>query len=257
MKFAANLTMMFNEVPFLNRFQSAAKAGFDGVEYLFPYPYDPEELDDHLRKYDLAQVLFNHPAGDWESGDRGLACLPDRKDEFREGVSQAIQYAEKLKCPQVNCLAGVVDQGADLAEARSILVENLRFAADELKKAGIRLLMEPVNTTDIPGSFVHLSSQAISIIEDVDSDNLFLQYDIYHMQVMEGNLINTIKRHFEIIKHIQVADNPGRHEPGTGEINYQYIFQSLDEMGYQGWVSGEYKPLGTTESGLGWEKPVI
>lgn len=249
--------MLFNEVPFLDRFQPAAKAGFDGVEYLFPYPYDPDELDNRLQEYGLEQVLFNLPAGDWENGERGLACLPDRKDEFREGVSQAIRYAEKLNCPQVNCLSGVVQQGVDLVEARAVLVENLKFAAGELKKAGIRLLMEPVNTTDIPGAFVHLSSQAISIIEDVGSDNLFLQYDIYHMQVMEGNLINTIKRHFEIIKHIQVADNPGRHEPGTGEINYPYIFQRLDEMGYQGWVSGEYKPLNTTESGLGWEKRSI
>ena len=256
-KFAANLTMLFNEKPFLDRFEAAAKAGFKNIEFLFPYPYEPKELAERLQKYNLKQVLFNLPAGDWDKGDRGLASLPGRMNEFREGVGKAIEYAKALKCKQVNCLAGVLRPDDDQGQARAMLVQNLKYAAEQLKLNGIRLLIEPVNTNDIPGFFLHRSSQAKSIIDTVGSDNLFLQYDIYHMQVMEGNLINTIEQNLGIIKHIQFADNPGRHEPGTGEINYPYIFHRLHELGYDGYVSAEYKPLATTEVGLGWVKPFL
>jgi len=256
-KFAANLTMLFNEVPFLDRFEAAAKAGFKAVEYLFPYQYKPEELAERLQKHGLQQVLFNLPAGDWAAGDRGLACLPARVNEFRDGIARAIEYARALKCPQVNCLAGVLTPDTDASRGRGMLVENLKYAAEQLAIHNIRLLIEPVNTIDIPGFFLHRSSQAKAIMDAAGSDNLFLQYDVYHMQVMEGDLARTIENNLGIIRHIQIADNPGRHEPGTGEINYPFIFRKLDELGYGGWVSGEYRPATTTEAGLGWVRPYL
>ncbi|QEM82821.1 hydroxypyruvate isomerase [Halomonas binhaiensis] len=251
-KFAANLSMLFTEVDFLDRFEAAAKAGFKGVEYLFPYDYPAAEIKARLDQFGLAQVLHNLPAGDWGAGERGIACHPDRIEEFRAGVDTAIEYATALGCKQVNCLAGIVPQGVSQADARRTLVENLRYAAERLKQAGILLIAEPINTRDIPGFFLNRTEQALEIFDEVASDNLKLQYDIYHMQIMEGDLAPTIEKHLARIAHVQLADNPGRHEPGTGEINYPFLFDHLDRLGYQGWIGCEYKPATTTEAGLGW-----
>ena len=251
-RFAANLTMLFNEVPFLDRFEKAAKSGFKAVEFLFPYAYPAEELKARLANNGLTLVLHNLPAGDWDAGDRGIACDPARVNEFRAGVPKAIEYATALGVPQLNCLAGKAPAGVSKEQLHETLVANLRFAAAELKKAGLRLLTEPINTFDIPGFFLHGTEQAVRLHDQVGADNLFLQHDIYHMQRMEGELAGTIKKHFSRIAHIQVADNPGRNEPGTGEINYAFLFNLLDSLGYQGWIGCEYKPATTTEAGLGW-----
>lgn len=251
-KFAANLTMLFNELPFMQRFEAAAKSGFGAVEYLFPYAFDKKELAAALRDNGLAQVLHNLPAGDWDAGERGIACHPDRTKEFREGVGRAIDYATALGCPQVNCLLGKLPQGVTAADARRTVVENLRFAAKELEGAGIRLLIEPVNSFDIPGFYLTRTDQALSLIDEVASSNLLLQYDIYHAQRMEGELGATLSKHIARIGHIQLADNPGRGEPGTGEINYPWIFRHIDSLGYAGWIGCEYKPRAGTLEGLAW-----
>ncbi len=251
-KLAANLSMLFTELEFPDRFQAAARAGFKGVEYLFPYAWDKQDLVRHLKDNDLVQVLHNLPAGNWEAGERGIACHPDRIEEFRQGVALGIEYARALDCPQVNCLAGKVPAGVDRATAHKTFVENLRHAAGELKKAGIRLVMEPINTFDIPGFFLTHTAQALELIDEVGSDNLLIQYDIYHMQRMEGELANTLSKHLAQIGHIQLADNPGRNEPGTGEINYPWLLRHIDAIGYAGWIGCEYKPAGRTEDGLGW-----
>ena len=253
-KFAANLTMLFTERPFLERFGAARAAGFDAVEFLFPYAYQPEEIKTLLQEYRLQLVLHNLPAGDWEAGDRGIACDPARTAEFRDGVATAIRYAKALGAPQLNCLAGKVPAGADARQVQQTFVENLRFAAGELKAAGLRLVMEPINTFDIPGFYLNRTAQALEVIEQVGSDNLFIQYDIYHMQRMEGEIAATLQKQLKSIKHIQLADNPGRNEPGTGELNYRFLFQHLDRIGYDGWIGCEYKPADTTEAGLGWVK---
>jgi hydroxypyruvate isomerase len=251
-KFAANLTMLFNELPFMQRFEAAAKAGFKGVEYLFPYAYDKKELAAALRDNGLVQVLHNLPAGNWDGGERGIGCHPDRVGEFREGVARAIDYATALGCPQVNCLLGKLPERVTPADARKVAVDNLRYAAKELKEAGIRLLIEPINTFDIPGFYLNRTDQALSIIDEVGSPNLFVQYDIYHAQRMEGELGATLSKNIARIGHIQLADNPGRGEPGTGEINYPWMFRHIDSLGYTGWIGCEYKPRGTTVEGLGW-----
>jgi hydroxypyruvate isomerase len=256
-RFAANLTMLFNEAPFLERFERAAKAGFKAVEFLFPYDYPVEQLKDALDRNKLALVLHNLPAGNWAGGDRGIGCHPDRVAEFRAGVDKAITYASTLGVIQLNCLAGIKPAGVSDADARKTLVENLKFAAPKLKAAGIRLLIEPINTFDIPGFFLSRTQQALDIIADVGSDNLFVQYDIYHMQRMEGELAKTIEKHLGKIAHLQLADNPGRNEPGTGEINYSFLFAFLDRIGYDGWIGCEYKPATTTEAGLGWAAPYL
>ena len=256
-KFAANLTMMFNEVDFLDRFHAAATAGFKGVEYLFPYDYDAADLADKLRRHSLTQVLHNLPAGDWAAGERGIASHPDRVAEFQDGVDKAIEYAKALNCPQVNCLAGIKPQGVSDADIDATLISNLTFAADRLKAAGIRLLIEPINTIDIPDFAINYPSQARFLIEKVGSDNLFLQHDLYHMQIMQGDLARNIERNQDIIRHIQIADNPGRHEPGTGEINYPFLFKTLDDIGYDGWIGCEYIPAADTNEGLNWIKPFV
>ncbi|HLX01756.1 MAG TPA: hydroxypyruvate isomerase [Trinickia sp.] len=255
-KFAANLTMLFNEVPFLDRFKAAADAGFNAVEFLFPYPFSTAELAERLEANKLRLVLHNLPAGNWEGGERGIACLPERVGEFQEGVGRAIQYAKALKVPQLNCLVGIPTAGVDKDTARSTIVDNLRFAAGELKKEGIKLLVEPCNSYDIPGFALNRSSEGLEVIRAVGSDNLFLQYDIYHMQRMEGELAATIKKNLPKIAHIQLADNPGRNEPGTGEINYAFLFALLDSLGYDGYIGCEYKPRTTTVEGLGWLQSV-
>jgi hydroxypyruvate isomerase len=251
-KFAANLSMLFTEVPFPGRFAAAADAGFRGVEYLFPYALEKDDIAERLRKNGLKQVLFNLPAGNWEAGERGIACHPDRTSEFQDGVGKAIDYARALGCSQVNCLAGIAPPGVDASVAHRTLAENLKFAASKLEDAGITLLAEPVNTYDIPGFFLNRSAQAIALFDEVGSRNLKLQYDIYHMQRMEGELAHTIERLLPRIAHMQLADNPGRNEPGTGEINYPFLLSIIDRLGYDGWIGCEYKPRNGTKEGLGW-----
>jgi hydroxypyruvate isomerase len=255
-KFSANLSMLFGEVDFLDRFEAAAKAGFTAVEYLFPYDYKKEQLVEKLQKHGLVQVLHNLPAGNWGKGERGIACLPDRVTEFQEGVGKAVEYATALGCKQVNCLVGLVPKGISPLQLHDTVVSNLSFAAGVLKKAGIRLLIEPCNLRDMPGFYLNYTAQALEIIKATASDNIFVQYDVYHAQVMEGDLANTIEKNLAHIGHIQIADNPGRHEPGTGEINYSYLFGHLDRIGYSGWVGCEYKPAGKTEDGLRWRTTV-
>jgi hydroxypyruvate isomerase len=251
-RFSANLSMLFLEHDFLDRFDAAARAGFKGVEYIGPYDHAPEVVAARLNRNGLSQVLFNLPAGDWAGGERGIAVLPDRVDEFRAGVDTAITYAKALGCPQVNCLAGIAPEGLVHGQVEDIFVENLKFAAEKLEKAGIKLLIEAINTRDIPGFFLNNSAQALAIIDRVGSNNLHFQYDIYHMQIMEGDLARTIEANLGRIAHIQLADNPGRHEPGTGEINYPFLYEHIDRIGYAGWIGAEYKPKAGTEAGLGW-----
>jgi hydroxypyruvate isomerase len=251
-KLAANLSMLFNEVGFIDRFAAAAHAGFRGVEFLFPYAFHADQIADKLNLYQLDLVLHNLPAGNWEAGERGIACHPDRVSEFREGVEEAIRYAKVLGTRQLNCLLGIVPKGVLHEQAHATAVSNLKYAAEKLKAAKLRLLIEPINTFDIPGFFLSGTRQALEIIKETGSDNLFVQYDIYHMQRMEGELANTLRANIPLIKHVQLADNPGRFEPGSGEINYRYLFGLLDEIGYDGWIGCEYKPKAGTVEGLAW-----
>jgi len=251
-RIAANLTMLFNEVPFLDRFEAAAKAGFKAVEFLFPYEYQATDLRARLEANGLKLVLHNLPPGDWSKGERGIGCHPDRVGEFRDNVGRAIEYATALGAPQLNCLAGIAPKDVSAAKLRATLVANLRFAAEKLKAAGIKLLIEPINFYDIPGFYLNRTQQALDLIGEVGADNLYLQYDIYHAQRMEGELAATIKANLPRIAHMQLADNPGRNEPGTGEINYSFLFGWLDAIGYDGWIGCEYKPKTTTAAGLGW-----
>jgi hydroxypyruvate isomerase len=256
-RFSANLTMLFNEVDFLNRFERAAKAGFKGVEYLFPYGWSKEQLVNELGRHGLQQVLHNLPAGDWQAGERGIACLPGREGEFQDGVGKAIEYAKALKCPRLNCLVGKTPQGLSMEKIRQTLVNNLRFAAAAIEKEEIRFLIESLNDRDVPGFYLVHTWEALQLMKEVNHPNLWLQYDIYHMQIMEGNLTKTIQENLGRITHIQVADIPGRHEPGTGEINFINLFRSIDEMGYDGWIGCEYTPVGKTEDGLQWCRPYL
>lgn len=251
-RFAANLTMLFTEQPFLDRFELAAKAGFKAVEFLFPYAHPAQEIKQRLDDNGLKLVLHNLPAGDWDGGERGIACLPDRKEDFKSGVAKAIEYAKVLDVGQLNCLAGKAPAGVADDKLRATFVENLAFAAKALKAEGLKLLIEPVNGIDIPGFYLTRSAQALAILDEVGSDNAYLQYDIYHMQRTEGELAATLQKHLPRIAHVQLADNPGRNEPGTGEINYPFLFAHLDRIGYEGWIGCEYKSAGRTEDGLGW-----
>lgn len=253
-KFSANLTMMFNEVDFLERFGKAAQNGFSAIEYMFPYPWPAEQLAELLEKNNQHQVLFNLPVDEWADGVRGIACLPGRQQEFQENVERAIGYAKVLKCPLLNCLTGLTPTDEDPEKVQETLVGNLRFAADALAKENITLLVEALNSRDVPGFHLVGSQESLDLIDAVGHDNIKFQYDIYHMQRMEGELINTVTAIMDRIGHIQLADNPGRHEPGTGEINYTNLFEAIDKAGYEGWIGCEYIPAGDTEAGLGWIK---
>jgi len=251
-KLAANLTMLFTEHPFLDRFQQAARAGFRAVEFMFPYAHHADDINDRLSLYQQEVVLFNLPAGDWEAGERGIACHPDRAQEFREGVEEAIRYAKKLGVKRINCLAGKLPKDVDFDDAGEVLVTNLRHAARAFAPHGLELLLEPVNSRDVPGFFVSTVPHGLAILDAVGEPNAYLQFDIYHMQVMQGDLAASIERHFGRIRHIQIADHPGRNEPGTGEINYRYLLPRLDALGYTGWVGCEYRPREGTLAGLEW-----
>ena len=251
-KFAANLTMLFTEHDFLDRFAAARAAGFDAVEFLFPYAWPAAEIKARLEANRLQLVLHNLPAGDWDAGERGIACHPGRVEEFRQGVNRAIAYAKVLGVRQLNCLMGKVPADVSPLQADQTAIENLRFAAQALKPHGLDLLIEPINTYDIPGFYLHHTAQAIALMDKVGADNLCLQYDIYHMQRMEGEIAATLSKQLDRIAHVQLADNPGRNEPGTGELNYPFLLRHLDAIGYKGWIGCEYKPASRTESGLGW-----
>ncbi len=251
-KFSANLSMLFTEVPFLARFEVAAKAGFKGVEVQFPYAFETKQIAEKIESTGLELVLFNLPAGDWDAGDRGIAANPARVGEFRDGVGKALEVAKKLGVTQLNCLGGLAPEGVPEEKIRQTFVDNLKFAGGELKKAGLRLLVEPVNYLDVPGVYLFHTQKALDLIKETGADNIFLQHDIYHMQRMEGELANTIKANIAMIRHMQIADSPGRNEPGTGEINYRFLFRLIDELGYDGWIGCEYHPKTTTLEGLGW-----
>jgi hydroxypyruvate isomerase len=254
-KFSANLSFLYQDLSFLDRFAAAAKDGFGALEYLGPYAEPKVKVANALQANGLKQALFNVPSGDWAGGERGIACLPDRIEEFRNGISLALDYAKALACPQVNVISGLVPKGGNLETLEKVLVENLKYAAERTADAGVKLLIEPINLRDIPGFFLSNTDHAERILEKVGSDNLYIQYDFYHMQIMQGDLIPTFTRLKDRIAHVQIADNPGRNEPGTGEINYGFILSELDRLGYDGWVGCEYKPKAGTSEGLGWMKP--
>lgn len=253
-KLSANLSTLFTEQPLLERVDAAARAGFRGVEVQFPYEVEKAELARRLKDAGVEMVLHNLPAGDWAGGDRGIACDPARVEEFRDGVEQALDYADALDCPRLNCLAGIPPSTAEPAEVRQTLIDNLTYAAEKLDGAGRTLLVEAVNTRNVPGFYLCHTVQVLDVLDAVGSENVRLQYDIYHMQVMEGDLACTMETHLPRIGHVQVADNPGRHEPGTGEINVPFLFDWLDRLGYNGWVGCEYVPAGDTAEGLGWAR---
>ncbi len=253
-KLAANLSMLFTEAPFLERFAAAAGAGFAGVEFLFPYPHAPEDLAAALRDSGLEQALFNLPPGDWEAGERGLAALPGRKAEFRAGLERALPYAQALNCRRVHMMAGIPPGGADPAACRDAYLANLRAAAAFFAPHGVSVLAEPINARDVPGYFLNRQGQAVAFIEAAGAANVGLQMDFYHCQIVEGDLARHLRANFGHIRHIQIAGVPGRHEPDRGEIDYPYLFDLMDELGYDGWVGCEYRPAGDTLAGLGWAR---
>ena len=253
-KFAANLTMMFNEVPFIDRFEAAAKAGFKAVEFLFPYEHTPAEVAAKLRANALENVLFNMPPGDWGAGERGLASLPGREEEFRAGVAKALTYAKALGTPRVHAMAGLLPQGADRARHRATFIDNLKYAAAATAELGITLLIEPINTRDIPGYFLNTQADAHALREEVGAPNLKVQMDIYHVQIVEGDIAMKLRKYLPHVGHIQIAGVPERNEPDTGEINYPYLFRLMDDLGYDDWVGCEYRPADGTVNGLGWMK---
>ena len=253
-KFAANLSMMYQDIGFLDRFDAAARAGFKGVEFLFPYDHPPEAIAERLARNRLSLTLFNPVPGDWAGGERGLAALPGREQEFRDGVDKAIIYAKATKCPLVHTMAGLWPEGQDKAAGERVYVDNLRWAADRLAREGVTAIIEPINTRDIPGYYLNTTAQAMPIITAVDRPNVRLQLDLYHAQIMRGDLAPTIRDLAGMYPHIQIAGTPGRHEPDVGEINYPFLFDLLDEIGYDGWIGCEYRPKGDTVAGLGWAK---
>jgi hydroxypyruvate isomerase len=244
--------MLFTEVDFLDRFARASKAGFRAAECQFPYSCKAELIAEQLERHGMQLVLHNLPAGDWTNGERGIACLPDRVGEFQDGVGRAIEYATALRCTRLNCLSGLAASGVSQDKLRDTFVGNLRFAARRLQEAGLTLLVEPINTRDVPGFFLRHAAQATEIIEDAAVDNLRLQFDVYHMHVMEDDVIASIRQCASHIAHVQIADNPGRHEPGTGAIDFASVFGALERVGYDGWVGCEYVPSTTTEASLSW-----
>jgi hydroxypyruvate isomerase len=253
-KFCANLAFLFTEHPFLDRFAAAAKGGFKGVETAIPYDFPLPQQAELLRQHGLQQVLINMPAGNWAGGERGIGCLPGRVGEFQDGVGKAIEAARALDCRLVNCLAGIKPTAVDYDKAWQTFVSNLTFAGKAIHDAGLTLLVEPINRFDIPSFFLNTSADTMRAIDETSDPHIKLQYDIYHMQRMEGELSSTIERLFPRIGHFQCAGVPGRTEPDRGEINYAHILALIDQLGYDGWIGAEYRPVAGTEQGLGWLK---
>jgi hydroxypyruvate isomerase len=251
-RFAANLSLMFNEVPFPERFARAAAAGFKAVEFMFPYDHAPSEVASWLKHAGLENVLFNMPPGDWAAGDRGLAAVPGREAEFRAGLAKALDYAEALGTPRLHAMAGPVPTGVDPAAWQRTYVDNLRHAAQALARRGLTLVIEPINHRDVPGYFLNTHAQAVAVLDSVGEANLMIQMDFYHAQITEGDLAVTLKRNLARIGHVQIAGVPDRDEPDQGEVNYPYLFKLLDTLGYAGWIGCEYRPRAGTEAGLGW-----
>ncbi len=255
-RFAANLTMMYNEHAFLDRFSAAAKDGFKGVEFLFPYEYAAAELQKRLQDNGLTQALFNAPPGDWAAGERGIASLPGREDEFKRSVATGLEYAQVLGNNKLHVMAGLIQPQQDRARHRAVYLENLAYAAAEAAAHGVTIVIEPINTRDIPGFFLNRQDDAQAICAEVGARNLQVQFDLYHCQIVEGDLAVKLKRDMVRpqagIGHIQIAGVPERHEPDIGEINYPYLFELIDALGYQGWIGCEYRPRGATSEGLGW-----
>ena len=263
-RFAANLSMLYPEHDFLDRFAAAARDGFKAVEYLFPYALEAAEIASRLRDNELQQVLFNAPPGEWESGERGIACLPGRESEFRAGIDKALQYASALECPRVHVMAGIVPQGSTRETLYPTYVRQLRWAAAEAAKQGVEVLIEPINTRDIPGFFLNRQDQAHDVVADVGAPNLKVQMDLYHCQIVEGDLAVKVRQYVPTgrVGHVQIAGVPERHEPDLGEVNYRYLFELLDACGYAGWIGCEYRPRfgaipGGTSAGLGWLRPYL
>jgi hydroxypyruvate isomerase len=251
-RFAANLSMMFNEVPFLDRFEAARKAGFEAVEFLFPYEFPSAELKKRLDGNGLTQALFNMPPGDWAGGERGLACLPGRVQEFRDNVKKALDYATALDCKLVHCMAGIAPPGVPEVTVASVYAANLAWAAEQMHPAGVKVVIEPINGRDMPGFHLRTQEQGAAVVEAIGRDRLGLQFDVYHCQVTEGDVTKRMEALMPVIAHMQIADVPQRNEPGTGEIGWEYVFRRMDELGYRGWVGCEYRPKGDTVEGLAW-----
>jgi hydroxypyruvate isomerase len=251
-RFAANLSMMYNEVGFLERFAAAAKDGFEAVEFLFPYAHSRSDLAARLADNGLAQVLFNAPPGDWDGGERGMACLPGREAQFREGVDLALEFATALKCPRIHLMAGLAPAAADRAKLRATYVANLAWAAKQAASAAVDVLIEPINTRDIPRFFLNRQDEAHAIVSEVGAPNLKVQMDLYHCQIVEGDLVRRIERWLPGVGHFQIAGVPDRHEPDEGEVNYEYLFEVLERLGWDGHIGCEYRPRAGTSEGLGW-----
>ncbi|MGA0796621.1 MAG: 2-oxo-tetronate isomerase [Quisquiliibacterium sp.] len=256
-RFAANLSMMYTEVPFLERFGACAADGFRAVEFLFPYEHPAQVIRDELDRHGLQQVLFNAPPGSFEAGERGIAGLPGRRDEFQQGIDQAIEYAKVLGCPRVHVMAGLLKRESEFTAQRELYVDNLGWAARKLGDAGLTMLIEPINTRDIPGYLLNTQADAHAIVERIGASNLKVQMDLYHCQIVEGDVAMKIRKHLSGVGHIQIAGVPQRHEPDIGELNYPYLFELLDELGYDGWIGCEYRPKGRTSDGLGWLRPYL
>lgn len=254
-RFAANLSMMFQEMPFLDRFAAARAAGFEAVEFLFPYDFPAAEIASRLKDNGLRQVLFNAPPGDWAAGERGMACVPGRQGEFRDALKKGLEYAAALSCPRLHVMPGLRPEGVAHDTLTAVYGANLAWAAEECAKAGVKAVIEPINQRDIPGIFMTTMQQGADIIAAVGPDKLGLQFDLYHCQVSEGDIVKRVEKHLPIIAHMQVADVPGRNEPGTGEVNWPFVFDRLDALGYRGWIGCEYRPAGETVAGLGWFAP--
>lgn len=256
-KFAANLTMLFTEVPFLERFEKAHQAGFKSVEYLFPYAYEAQVLADKMQQFGFEQALFNMPPGDWEAGERGFAAIPGREEEFKQSVETALMYAKALNCKKVHAMSGIVDSAFTREQHVATFISNIRYAADKFAEHGIDVLIEPLNTRDVPNYFIAHQYEAVELIKQVERPNVKLQLDLYHAQIMDGDLTHLIQDLAAYTGHIQIASVPDRHEPSEGELNYPHLFKVLDTSGYQGWIGCEYNPKHSTEEGLEWVTPYL
>ena len=254
LRLAANLSMMFNELPFLDRFDAAAKAGFQAVEFLFPYDFPAAEIRKRLDGAGLKQVLFNMPPGDWANGERGMASLPGRVDEFRNNVAIGLDYAAALDCKLVHCMAGIPPAGTPFATAAALFAANLAWAGERAKAAGLRLAIEPINHRDMPGYHLNTIAQGAAIVQAIGVDKIGLQFDIYHCQITEGDITKRLEAVLPLVAHMQIADVPARNEPGTGEIGWPYVFRRIVDLGYTGWIGCEYRPAGDTVAGLAWRQ---